>query len=122
MYEVFRLWETGKSTCGMLAIDGVFECYTLEPAAGPERVPAATYQVKVELSPKFERFTPHLLDVPGHTYEEIHYGNGPDDTLGCTLVGQTHGVDWVGNSRVAFDALMAKLPPAFAITYHDPPK
>lgn len=121
LIEVVRLWETPLSTCGMMSIDAVFECYTLEPPEGPERIPAGTYAVKIEYSPRFDRPTPHLLNVPGHEYEEIHVGNFPRDSHGCTLVGKTRGVDYIGQSEAAFFQLMEKLPPEFNITYMDKP-
>jgi hypothetical protein len=66
-------------------------------------------------SARFETYTPHVLDVPGFTAIEIHPGNSPEDTEGCTLVGETRGLigypesDWIGNSDEAFNDLIAKL-------------
>lgn len=59
----------------------------------------------------------------------IHKGNEPKDSLGCTLVGESHGPepDWVAQSAIAFDRLMEVLQAAEArgeeITaeYHDLP-
>jgi Family of unknown function (DUF5675) len=123
-----RLWDTPLSTCGMLSVDAVFCCYTLEPPAG-KRVPPGTYKAKILASPKFSAmfgyqfFVPRLLGVPGwpDLEIEIHIGNYPDNTEGCTLVGQSHATDFVGNSREAFAELMAKLPQEFEVTYQDPP-
>ena len=105
---------TANSTTGLMSIDGVFQAYTLEPRQDrsegkPYCIPAGTYRVTLELSPRFEMVTPHLQDVPGFTEIEIHPGNFPADTEGCTLVGQSRGVDIVGSSRPAFFALMDKL-------------
>lgn len=95
------------STAGMLDVDGIFQCYTLEPA---RPIPAGVYDIRLLFSPKFNCITPHVMDVPGFTAIEIHCGNYPTDTEGCLLVGETHPEpDFIGNSREAFMALMQKL-------------
>ncbi len=111
---VARATGTELSTPGLLDIDGVFRCYTLEPRIDRSRgkpfaIPAGIYEVRLLPSPKFECVTPHLLNVPGFSGIEIHWGNYPSDTEGCTLVGETRQQDFVGNSRQAFGRLMEKL-------------
>ncbi|MGB6483274.1 MAG: DUF5675 family protein [Candidatus Acidiferrales bacterium] len=120
---VTRQQGTAHSTPGMLDIDGVFQCYTLEPRMDqsqgkPYAIPAGDYALLLERSPHFSAImgydflTPHVLDVPGFDYIEIHPGNKPADTLGCCLVGETRSPgasDWIGNSVVAFNTLMARL-------------
>jgi hypothetical protein len=116
---------TANSTTGELSIDGVFECFTLEPRSDrsqgkPYCIPPGTYPILLQMSERFQMLTPHLQDVPGFTEIEIHPGNYPPDTEGCTLVGATSGTDMVGSSRLAFEALMAKLnsaTDAIMITY-----
>lgn len=114
----------------MMDIDGVFIAYTLEPRMDksngkPFAIPAATYNVKLELSPHFKTITPHVLDVPGFEGIEIHWGNFPKDTEGCCLVGETRDdqqPDFIGNSREAFWKLIAILEgakDAITITYKD---
>jgi len=111
---VTRLWFTEKSTMGMLDIDGMFECYTLEPAA--PLTPCGIYPLRLLPSEKFGRYMPFICNVPGHSGDEIHIGNDPKDTTLCTVVGQTRGngpapwgEDWVANSALAFNELIAKL-------------
>lgn len=110
-----RIWYTKNSTCGQLLIDGVFFCYTLEPRADqsqgkPYAIPAGTYKVLLQMSPRFKRKTPHLQDVPGFSAVEIHMGNYPHNTEGCTLVGATRPEpDFIGYSDVTFLKLMEKL-------------
>lgn len=124
---VSRLRKTTHSTPGKMSLNGVFQCYTLEPLAA---ISAGTFLVELVESPRFTarlrsspawqgvfgalfpngRFiTPHLRDVPNHSYVEIHIGNFPKDTTGCTLVGEVRAVDFVGHSDAAFIALMNKL-------------
>jgi len=109
---VERQWFTDLSVCGTLAIDGNFECFTLEPpvrATKPYCIPAGTYPVELAMSPHRKYVVPWVLGVPGFTGIEIHIGNHPKDTEGCCLVGQHHNPDCVGNSTAAFHALMLKL-------------
>lgn len=127
--SVIRDKFTPQSTTSQVAIDGVFQCYGLEPRADkshgkPYCIPAGTYQVLIEMSPRFGFETPHVQDVPGFTEIEIHLGNYPTDTEGCLVVGESRDVDFVGGSAVAFAALMAKLKTAenaITITYSDEP-
>jgi len=111
---VFRQLGTANSTPGVLEINGIFQCYTLEPRADqsqgkPFCIPAGSYQVALEMSPKFGFVTPHVLNVPGFEAIEIHIGNYPRDTEGCLLVGETRSADMVGNSALAFESLMTLL-------------
>lgn len=109
-----RLEYTDNSTIGELSIDGVFLCWTLEPKKDqskgkPYCIPSGTYNVTLVMSARFQMVTPHILGVPGFTDIEVHPGNYPTDTEGCTLVGETKEVDFVGLSRAAFALLMSKL-------------
>ncbi len=103
-------------TIGELSIDGVMECYTLEDTVrdghkidGCTAIPAGKYDVIIDQSVRFKRPMPHILNVPGFTGIRIHAGTTAADTGGCVIVGQTHGVESVGHSRVAFGLLFAKL-------------
>jgi hypothetical protein len=109
-------WETNRSVCGEMWLDGVFECFTLEPArinpvhAGHPCIAAGgPFKVILSMSPHLGYVTPEVLNVPGRTAIRWHIANKPEDVLGCTGVGTVHMTDWVGNSKVAFKALMVKL-------------
>lgn len=112
-----RKIATNKSTIGELTIDGRWECYTLEDVVrapgvkipGQTAIPAGTYKVVVDKSTRFKRLMPHVLDVPGFDGIRIHSGNKHEDTEGCPLVGRTKGKDFVGESKLAFDAFYSKL-------------
>jgi hypothetical protein len=115
---------TADSTTGELFIDGVFACYTLEPRADrsqgkPYCIPAGTYPATLVYSEKNGFVTPRLTGVLGFTDIEVHPGNFPSDTEGCTLVGESRGTDMVGSSRAAFADLMSRLDGAteFTVTY-----
>lgn len=104
-------------TVGKLYIDDVYQCFTLEDVVrkgpkvdGKTAIPAGTYTVIVDHSSRFDRDMPHILDVPGFTGVRIHSGNTSADTEGCILVGNTWtGGDFVGNSKLAFNALFKKI-------------
>jgi hypothetical protein len=107
--------STEKSTPGMLAIDGQFECYTLEDVVraskirGETAIPAGEYEVALTMSPRFKRILPLLVSVPGFDGIRIHPGNTDKDTEGCILVGESKSRDFIGSSRVAFMRLFNKL-------------
>lgn len=65
--------------------------------------------MSLQTSPHFGVVTPHILDVPGFSNIEIHWGNFARDTEGCTVVGEGHAEDIVLRSRLAFAALMQKI-------------
>ncbi len=109
-------------TIGRLFVDGVFECYTLEDAVretadpverwkipGETAIPRGMYPVTLTLSPRFKRVLPLLGGVRGFSGVRIHSGNTAEDTEGCILVGTTRLPAGVGNSRIAFSRLFAKL-------------
>lgn len=114
--------STTHSTPGKLMIDGVFECYTLEDVvrttkiAGETAIPAGVYKVVIDMSNRFKRLLPLVVDVPGFAGIRIHPGNTDKDTEGCILVGTSRSTDFVGNSRMAFDALFKKMQAAKSIT------
>lgn len=103
-----RTFFTDKSTIGSLCVDGVFECFTLEDNAAIA-IPTGRYQVVVTYSIRFKTMLPILLNVPGRSGIRVHAGNTEADTEGCILVGQARGADWIGNSRLALNALLMKL-------------
>lgn len=100
---------TDKSTIGELSVDDERLCYTLEDVVRPEKVsgrtaiPIGRYCVQINLSARFKRLMPILLEVPNYTGVRIHSGNTSEDTEGCILVGLTKGTDFIGESKLAFD-------------------
>ena len=92
-------------TIGNLYVDGEFFSNTLEDknrdlnkngrfdngetkVYGQTCIPFGTYRIIVNMSPKFGRELPRLLDVPHFEGILIHRGNTPENTLGCILVGE----------------------------------
>jgi len=125
--DIYRKVETGESITGEFWLDAVKQCYCLEPSRhtpfypGHPCIEAGTYRVVLTMSPHLGYVCPEVLDVPGRTAIRWHIGNSPRDVLGCCVVGAELGENLVLNSRVAFDALMAKLEGQDIIAeYHDP--
>ena len=117
--DLLRDPATLYSWPGKMAVDGIFECYTLERApTDPDfkPIPIGRYPVKLMLSikfkilmPQYKRLIPHILNVPGRDAIEIHMGNRVQDTEGCVLVGRQTGEDEIYSSLIALSNLTDKL-------------
>jgi hypothetical protein len=123
LIKVIRKWLTDKSSVGEMFIDGDFICYTLEDKdreveedasrkiKGETAIPLGKYRVIRNMSARFKRMLPRLLDVFGFEGILIHPGNTDKDTEGCILLGMTRENNAIGQSRNAFavvDALIKK--------------
>lgn len=127
-----RIFKGSDYTIGKLYIDGQYFCDTLEdpirtlpascpntskgiPCTCPEKIyvgtaiPAGTYRITLEHSPRFKRVLPYLHNVPHFLGVLIHSGNDPGDTAGCILVGHNKVKGKVLESRAASDRLNALL-------------
>lgn len=119
-----RMIFTDNSTIGELYINSEFICYTLEDTVrkegekiyGKTAIPKGTYKVAITMSNRFKKELPLLLNVPNFEGVRIHTGNNPEDTEGCILVGNTKDVDWIGQSKLAFDSLFHKMKQSKDIT------
>jgi hypothetical protein len=113
--QLIRKTFTEKSTIGLLSVDGVFECYTLEDKvrdvkiAGVTAIPYGVYKVILNYSNRFKKILPLLLEVENFEGVRIHSGNTDADTEGCILVGKTRGEDSIGNSKIALNDLVQKI-------------
>jgi hypothetical protein len=72
-------------------------------------IPAGTYPIEFNASPHFQRLMPLLDNVPNRTDVRIHWGNFPEQSEGCILVGTTEEPDALDSSKVAFDKLFYKI-------------
>ena len=120
------------ATNGLLFIDGIFECYTLEDQYQAVKVmhetciPEGTYDIKFRKTGGFhakysERYKNahygmlHIQDVPNFTYILIHTGNTDEHTSGCLIVGETQQDlevskdGFIGSSTLAYKKMYAKV-------------
>ena len=120
------------ATNGLLFIDGIFECYTLEDQYQAVKVmhetciPEGTYDIKFRKTGGFhskysERYKNahygmlHIQDVPNFTYILIHTGNTDEHTRGCLIVGETQQDlevskdGFIGSSTLAYKKMYAKV-------------
>ncbi len=130
--QVIRTQFGKDATNGLLYIDGIFECYTLEDQYQDVKVmhetciPEGKYSIKFRKVGGFhakysERYkNAHygmlwLQNVPGFEYILIHTGNTDEHTSGCLIVGDTQqDLDvsfngMVGSSVKAYKKLYAKV-------------
>ncbi len=112
-----RTKQYPRATIGELAIEGRFECFTLEDVVRPgdikvpgsTAIPAGDYAVQITWSPRFKVRMPLLLGVPNFQGIRIHPGNTEDDTEGCILVGQDERDGAIFRSRLAYANLFGAL-------------
>ena len=118
-----------KCTIGTLYLNGIFECFTLEDIVREIKgvpveqwkiphvtaIPSGKRKVIIDMSNRFKRLLPLVVDVPGFEGIRIHPGNTDVDTEGCILPALMVSPDKnsVTNSRKAFDNLFAKMQKAF---------
>lgn len=130
--DVIRTQFGKDATNGMLFINGVFECYTLEDEVRDVKVhsetaiPLGEYEIKLRTKGGFHtKYTSRygsmhkgmlwLQDVPGFTWILIHTGNTDQHTAGCLLLGETQqdldkGKDgFVGGSGDAYKKAYPKI-------------
>jgi hypothetical protein len=113
---VVRTDFTSLSTIGNFMIDNVKAYNSLELPWGDGAnihqkncILPGTYEVIIDFSPHFQRNMPHILNVPDRDEIRIHIGNNPHDTEGCVLIGLSKGLDFIGNSKAAFDDFFLRL-------------
>ena len=135
--DVVRTQFGSDASNGMLFIDGVFECYTLEDEVRDVKVmhetaiPLGEYEIKYrtvggwftrEKGRYDKKFGAgwfkgmlELQDVPNFTYVLIHSGNTDESTSACLLLGNTQqdldmGKDgFIGSSRLAYESFYPKV-------------
>ncbi|MBF0575511.1 DUF5675 family protein [Dysgonomonas sp. GY617] len=123
-----RKYKGVNYTIGDLYIDGVLFCNVIEDkvrnlsATCPNTakglsctckektyaqtaIPAGTYKVTMEYSPRFKRVLPYLHGVPHFIGILIHSGIDEKDSAGCLIVGYNTVKGKVLQSRVTSDKL-----------------
>ena len=129
-----RRWPKATYTIGVLFIDGIRYCETLEDAdrglkwndplsfiqsrkvAGETAIPKGKYTITMNVtSPKYAGVAwyynlcqgkmPRLLHVPGFDGILIHPGNDALDTRGCILTGKNTKVGKLTDSKACFQQI-----------------
>ena len=125
--------QFGKdATNGMLFINGVFECYTLEDEVrdvkvfGETAIPEGTYPIAFRKEGGFhQRYSDRyknahygmleIKEIPNFMFVLFHAGNTDENTAGCILVGDTQqDLDvsqdgFIGSSRNAYKKMYNKI-------------
>ena len=136
--KIDRRWKKATYTVGILYVDGVRFCETLEDkdrglfqtdklaeikavkVYGETAIPVGAYTVAMNVvSPKYAGVKwyadlcggrmPRLLNVPGFEGILIHPGNNPLQTYGCVLVGRNTKVGELTDSKATFQRLYKKM-------------
>lgn len=140
--KVERRWKKATYTVGVLFIEGLRFCETLEDkdrglsqtdslaqirsikVYGETAIPVGRYEVAMNiLSPKYSAVKwykdlcggrmPRLLDVPGFEGILIHPLNNPLQTYGCLGVGRNTKVGELTESKATFLKLYKRMRKAF---------
>ena len=130
--DVIRFQFGKDATNGVLFIDDVFECYTLEDQYQDVKVmhetciPEGEYKIEyrtvggfhTKYAARYGSFHKGMLwikEVPGFEYILIHTGNTDEHTSGCLIVGESQndldkGKDgFVGGSGDAYKKMYPKV-------------
>ena len=131
--DVIRTQFGKDATNGMLFLDGIFECFTLEDEVRLDKkvmsetaIPLGEYEIKLRTEGGFHsKYTARygdmhkgmlwLQDVPDFKWILIHVGNTDESTAGCLLLGETQqdldkGKDgFIGGSGDAYKKMYPKV-------------
>jgi len=113
--KLIREHGTKDYTHGKLYIEDIYFCDTIEDQERDVKIksqtaiPCGTYKLIINMSTRFKKLMPLLLNVPNFAGVRIHSGNTKEDTEGCVLVGKRLKDGFIGSSRVTFKELMSRL-------------
>ena len=127
--DVIRFQFGNDATNGVVFIDDVFECYTLEDQYQTKkvmqetRIPAGEYEIKyrkeggfhkryTERYPDIHRGMLHVTNVPNFKWILIHVGNTDEHTAGCLLLGDTQE-----NNQIKTNGFIGKSSQAYVRVY-----
>ena len=140
--RVERRWKKDTYTIGVLFVDGVRFCETLEDKdRGLKQtdslsyiksrkiyqetaIPTGVYEIAMDItSPKYSASSwykklcqgkvPRLVNVPGWEGVLRHTGNNALQTAGCLLTGRNTKVGQLTESRATFEKLYKKMKAAY---------
>lgn len=140
--RVERRWKKETYTIGVLFVDGIRFCETLEDkdrglkqtdslsyiktrkVYQETAIPTGVYEVAMNItSPKYSASpwywklcqgkVPRLLNVPGWEGVLLHTGNTALDTAGCLLTGRNTKVGQLTESKATYEKLYKKMKAAY---------
>ena len=121
--DVVRYNSKEDFTDGLLLINGIFACHTLEDefrskkVFGKTRIPQGRYEIEFRDEGGFHNKylkmfgddwhagMLHIVNIPNFKNVLIHIGNKHTDTAGCLLVAMDNSADdagYIGKSKVAY--------------------
>lgn len=103
-----------SAVSGVLYVDGVECCNTLEPAiidgyGKGSCIKPGTYSIDYHFSPKYRKYMLTLCGVKGRSGILIHSGNTPKDSVGCILVGKRLDNEKLVSSRTVLFGLLERV-------------
>lgn len=112
-----RIFQGGEYTIGKLYINNIYFADTLEDVVrnqdvkihGKTAIPFGTYKIIMNMSNRFKKRMPLLLDVQGFAGIRIHSGNFSSQTNGCILVGKNTIKGQLTNSSLWTSMLYSKI-------------
>ena len=97
--DLIRFHDDGDTTCGLLYIDDVFECFIVEDQEntvkkyGETRIPEGVYDVSLRKEGTFHQLI--ALDLRLYSAFSIPYGSGRNtyasNIYACSILGQPAG-------------------------------
>ena len=95
--------DTDRGLTSKTPVEEIKRIKALYP--GRTAIPSGRYQVIVNMSTRFKKLMPLLVDVPGYAGVRIHPGNTAKDTEGCILPGRNTIKGGVADSRIWYNKL-----------------
>lgn len=106
--------DTLEPKCGHVAANmGRRKIEQAKLREGTIAIPTGLYPVVITKSPKFGKWLPLLVGVPGFSGIRIHAGNKPADTRGCILPGENRRKGIVTNSTACLLRIMKLMQDAY---------